>query len=394
MKNIKDEGITSPKKFLDEAMISKEFCLEQIDFILSKIDENLGTFSDKFPAAASRNNVYPAIDNTDWTSSFWTGMLWLAFEMTRDSKYRLAAEKQLQSYKERIDKRTDIETHDLGFLYSLSCVAQYKLTGNEVARDTALKAADTLMERYYDKAGIIQAWGNLNDPEQRGRMIIDCCMNLPLLYWSAASGKLEHGAAAISHANRAMENIIREDASSFHTFYMDVETGKPLYGKTAQGYSDSSCWARGQAWGVYGFALSYMYTHQAELVTAAEKMANYFLNRLPSDSICYWDLTFTEGDEERDSSAAAILACGLLELAKVLPLTDEYKAVYEKAASTIVKQLSLSYTSKDCETSNGVLLHAVYSKPGSFGVDECNIWGDYYYFEALVRLVKDWKPYW
>lgn len=394
MKIIKDEGINSPEKFLNEAMISKDFCLRQIDFILNKIDENIVTFDNKFPAASSTNNVYPAIENTDWTSSFWTGMLWLAFDITGDSKYRLAAEKQLKSYKERIDKRICTDTHDLGFLYSLSCVAEYKLTGNEAAKDTALKAADMLMERYYDKAGIIQAWGDLKDPEQRGRMIIDCCMNLPLLYWSAALGNPEHGAAALSHANRAMENIVREDASSYHTFYMDVETGKPLYGKTAQGYSDNSCWARGQAWGVYGFALSYMYTHQTELIVAAEKMANYFLNRLPSDSVCYWDLVFTEGDEERDSSAAAILACGLLEMAKVMPLTNERRAVYEKAASTIVKQLSLAYTTKECEASNGLLLHAVYSKPGKFGVDECNIWGDYYYFEALVRLVKDWKPYW
>ena len=394
MKSIKDEGINTPNRFLDVETISRDFCQQQINFILSKINGSLEAFKSKFPAPASIGNRYPAIDNTEWTSSFWTGMLWLAYEITGETQYRQAAEYQLDSYKERLDKRIRTDTHDLGFLYTLSCVAAYKLTGNEAAGETALKAADMLMERYYEKAGIIQAWGNLNDPEQRGRMIIDCCMNLPLLYWSAASGKPEYGKAAISHANMAVEYIVREDASSYHTYYMDVETGKPLYGKTAQGYSDNSCWSRGQAWGIYGFALSYMYTHQTELLEAAARMADYFLNRLPSDAICYWDLAFTEGDEKRDSSAAAILACGLLELAKALPLTDKRKAIYENAASLIVKQLSLNYTSKDCEDSNGLLLHAVYSKPAGEGVDECNIWGDYFYFEALVRLVKDWKPYW
>jgi unsaturated chondroitin disaccharide hydrolase len=375
-------------------VVDREFCEKQIAFLLEKIDENLEPFSEKFPAPASKGNVYPAIDNTEWTSSFWTGMLWLAYEVTGKGKYREAAEKQLKSYKERLENRDHTDTHDLGFLYTLSCVAAYRLTGSEEARDTALKAADMLMERYYEKAGIIQAWGDLKDPEQQGRMIIDCCMNLPLLHWSAPYGRQGCREAAISHADRAAEHIVREDASSYHTFYMDVETGKPKYGKTAQGYSDNSCWARGQAWGIYGFALSYRYTQDSKFTDLAAKLANYFLNRLPEDSICYWDLAFTEGGEERDSSAAAIVACGLLELAKYLPLTDPNREVYEKAASVIIRELSLNYTTKNCKHSNGILLHAVYSKPAVDGVDECNIWGDYFYFEALVRLIKDWKPYW
>jgi unsaturated chondroitin disaccharide hydrolase len=394
LKDIINEGIRNPGKYLCQSVVDREFCERQIAFLLEKIDENLEPFSEKFPAPASKGNVYPAIDNTEWTSSFWTGMLWLAYEVTGKGKYREAAEKQLKSYKERLENRDHTDTHDLGFLYTLSCVAAYRLTGSEEARDTALKAADMLMERYYEKAGIIQAWGDLKDPEQQGRMIIDCCMNLPLLHWSVPYGRQGYRAAAIFHADRAAEHIVREDASSYHTFYMDVETGKPKYGKTAQGYSDNSCWARGQAWGIYGFALSYRYTQDSKFTDLAVKLANYFLNRLPEDSICYWDLAFTEGGEERDSSAAAIVACGLLELAKYLPLTDPNREVYERAASVIIRELSLNYTTKNCKHSNGILLHAVYSKPAVDGVDECNIWGDYFYFEALVRLIKDWKPYW
>lgn len=197
------------------------------------------------------------------------------------------------------------------------------------------------MGRYFDKAKIIQAWGDLSDPENRGRMIIDCCMNLPLLYWAAEiTGDKKYFKAAKNHANQAAEYIIREDASSFHTFYMDVETGEPRFGKTAQGFSDNSCWARGQAWGIYGFALSYKYTNDIKLIELDEKVANYFLNRLPQDCICCWDLIFTGGAQERDSSAAAIAACGLLELSKHLPLEDIMKKIYENAAVNIVKSLA------------------------------------------------------
>lgn len=226
-------------------------------------------------------------------------------------------------------------------------------------------------------------------------MIIDCCMNLPLLYWATeVTGDRRYYEAAHNHVSKAAKYIVREDASTFHTYYMDTETGEAKYGATHQGYSDNSCWSRGQAWSVYGFPLSYIYTGEQELLNIATKTTNYFLNRLPEDYVAYWDLVFIEGTEERDSSAAAIAACGLLELSKNLPLTNEYKKFYENAALKIVKSLAESYTTKNFKESNGILLHAVYSKPHARGVDECNIWGDYFYFEALVRLMKSWNLYW
>ncbi|WP_028611559.1 glycoside hydrolase family 88 protein [Paenibacillus harenae] len=396
MREIRNEGIRQEAKYSERPVLTREFCEEAIVFILKKVDENLETFTYKYPAPASENNIYPAIDNIEWTSSFWTGMLWLAYEVTGDMKYRNVAEIQLESYKKRVDERIATGTHDLGFLYTLSSVAAYKLTNNEEAKEISLKAADLLMERYFEKAGIIQAWGGPDDPENGGRMIIDCCMNLPLLYWaSEVTGDQKYYEAAYSHVKMAEKYIIREDSSSYHTFFMDIYTGEPKYGRTVQGYSDSSCWARGQAWGIYGFPLSYNYTADTGLIELAKKVANYFINRLPEDSIAYWDLVFTSGvDEERDSSSAAIAACGLLELAKSLPLLDSDKRLYENAAMQIVKSLAENYTSKQLPESNGVLLHAVYAKPHNKGIDECNIWGDYYYFEALVRLMKDWKLYW
>ena len=162
-----------------------------------------------------------------------------------------------------------------------------------------------------------------------------------------------------------------------------------------QGYADDTCWPSGQAWGISGFPLSYLYTGDTELLELTKKLSNYFLNRLPDDLISYWDLIFLEGNEqERDSSAAAIAACGLLELSKQLPLPDPSKNVYENAAMRILKSLHENYTAKNYPESNGGLIHAVYNKPRGMGIDECNIWGDYFYFEALIRVVKDWKPYW
>ncbi|WP_409344096.1 glycoside hydrolase family 88 protein [Paenibacillus sp. MBLB4367] len=395
MNRVADEGIRYPERFTGGLGMTKAECEQAIAFVLRKIDQNLETFVDTFPAPASTNLVYEATDNEEWTPAFWTGMLWLAYEVTGDDKYRRVAEIQLDTFKKRAEERIGTETHDLGFLYTLSCVAAYRLTGNEEAKRTALLAADLLMTRYYDKAGIIQAWGNLSNPEQRGRMIIDCCMNLPLLYWAAEmTGNPAYYDAAVSHAKQAAAYLIRDNASSYHTFYMDVETGEPKYGKTSQGYSDDSCWSRGQAWAIYGFPLTYVYTGNPEMLELTKRVSHYFLNRLPEDFVCYWDLVFTDGPEERDSSAAAIAVCGLMELAKHLPPTDETRAVYEQAALKMLKSLADSYTSAERPDSNGVLLHGVYGKPLGNGVDECCIWGDYYYFEALVRATRDWKLYW
>lgn len=391
------EEVCRPERFhvKEDIRWTKEQCRQAIDYVLAQLDRSLDLFADQFPAPASVNLVYPAIGNTEWTSSFWTGMLWLAYEVTGDDKYRAKAELQLDSFKERVEQRIGTETHDLGFLYTLSCVAAYKLTGNEEAKQTALLAADMLMERYFEQAGIIQAWGNLNNPSQRGRMIIDCAMNLPLLYWaSETTGDPRYYQAAECHIQQTAKYIIREDASTYHTFYMDTESGEPRYGKTSQGYSDDSCWSRGQAWAIYGLPLSYRYTGDSSLIRLAEKVANYYLNRLPEDYVCYWDLIFTEGDEERDSSAAAIAACGMLELAKHLPLVEESRRRYENAALLTLESLAAHYTTVTRPESNGILLHAVYGKPLGNGIDECCIWGDYYYFEALVRTYQDWKPYW
>ncbi|MGD6818838.1 glycoside hydrolase family 88 protein [Metabacillus sp. 113a] len=401
--NVVNEGIKTDKYKTVSA--SLEFIDEAMEHALEKISSSLEDFTHAFPDDTTVENRYyirkpekPGQDrggNHGWTTSFWTGMIWLAYEVTADEKYRRAAEVHIDSFHDRIVQKIDCDHHDLGFLYTLSCVSAYKLTGNEKAKEAALMAADHLMSRYFEKAGIIQAWGDLNDPLQRGRIIIDCLMNLPLLYWaSEATGDKKYKAAAEKHANNAYRWIVREDASTFHTYFFDPETGDARYGKTHQGYRDDSCWARGQAWGIYGFPLSYKYTGNHEFIQMSEKLAHYFLNRTPADGVVYWDLAFSDDSgEEKDSSSSSIAACGLLELAKYTEIKDSQR-YYERAAAAILQDLYTGYSTRNMPESNALLLHGVYAKPENLGVDEGNLWGDYYYMEGLVRLKKNWNLYW
>ncbi|SFU56362.1 glycoside hydrolase family 88 protein [Pseudoduganella namucuonensis] len=362
---------------------------------LAAIDRNLAHFGAGFPAPSSVASVYPAMGNVEWTNGFWTGMLWLAYELTGAPRYRDAADIHVRSFHTRQLARQNTNHHDLGFLYSLSCVAGHKLTGDPLAAEAAMGAARLLLERYQPRAGIIQAWGDLSDPAQSGRMIIDCNLNLPLLYWASEhSGEAAFRDAADTHIEAAARHIVRPDGSTFHTFFFDPASGRPLQGKTHQGHADDSCWARGQAWGISGFPLVYRHNGDTRLIALSKVLANYYLNRLPEDGVCHWDLVFTSGAEERDSSAAAIAACGLLELAKSLPLADPLRAEYERAALGTVLELSEGYANHDTQPGGGLLKHAVYHKPHGIGVDESCIWGDYFYLEALVRLTRTWEPYW
>jgi unsaturated chondroitin disaccharide hydrolase len=407
--NVVNEGMNR-KIFKNKPDINPEVFQRAIETAIKKVDRNLDKFTEHFPASSTISNVYPFNThgntrdanpnnkkgvNIGWTTGFWTGIIGLIYEQTGDDRYLKAIETQVNSFKNRIDNKIDCNTHDLGFLYSLSCVAAYKLTGNEEAKCAAVEAANLLMTRYVEVAGILQAWGDMNDPNERGRMIIDCLMNLPLLYWaSEVTGERRYKDAAYNHALKALDYIVREDGTTYHTYFFDTITGKPKYGKTLQGHSDDSCWARGQAWGIYGFALSYLYTKDSRFLEMGKILANYFLNRCPEDLVVYWDLDFVDGSKEpKDSSSSAIAVCGLLELVKHLSDEGE-KQYYSNAAIKIVKSLFDHYSTRNDEVSNALLLHGVYFRKHNHGVDEANLWGDYFYLEALTRLTNKWNPYW
>ncbi|MEG2346718.1 MAG: glycoside hydrolase family 88 protein [Cetobacterium sp.] len=388
------------EKYSKEFRLSKEELFFAMHEAMKKVDENSKVFIDTYPRAASVNNIYPGTKNAedfdDWTVGFWTGMLWLSYEMTENEKYRKIAEYQLKGYKTRIENKVHINHHDIGFLYSLSAVAQERVTGSKLAKEVGIKAAEHLITRFQEKGQFIQAWGDLGKPEDY-RLIIDCNMNVPLLFWATEmTGDKKFAEIGAKHLATASSVVVREDSSTHHTYYFDHETGEPTRGVTAQGYSDTSAWARGQAWGVYGFPLAYGYTKDKRYIDLYKRVTNYFINNLPEDDICYWDLVFTDGSgQPRDTSAAAIAVCGILEMDQYLDANDPDREIYLNAAHKMMKSLMKNYSTKDLDYSNGLLTDAVYSIPHGSGVKECNIWGDYYYLEALTRLFKpEWKKYW
>ncbi|HAT4364162.1 TPA: glucuronyl hydrolase [Clostridium perfringens] len=395
IKEIRVEEIAKKDEFLKTKLLTRAEVKNAIDLVIKQIDANMEYFKDKFPSSATKNNEYGIIENIEWTDGFWTGLLWLAYEYTGDEKYRELADKNVASFKNRVEKDIELDHHDLGFLYSLATVSGYKLTGSDDAREASIKAANKLISRYQEKGEFIQAWGELGSKDHY-RFIIDCLLNIPLLYWASDEiGDAKYRNIANKHFVTSCNNVIRDDASAFHTFYMDNETGKPLRGVTRQGYSDDSAWARGQAWGVYGIPLNYRYTRNESCFNLYEGMTNYFLNRLPKDNVCYWDLIFNDGDDHsKDSSAAAIAVCGMHEMNKYLPEVDENKEVYKYATHNILRSLIENYMNPEIEPGKPVLLHGVYSWHSGKGVDEGNIWGDYFFLEALIRFYKDWNLYW
>ncbi len=370
-----------------------------LNHAVAQIRNNISEFYDSFPTASSRNQIYSASENNDWTNGFWTGQLWLAYEHTKEAAFKEAALYQVQSFRNRLIKRIVVDHHDMGFLYTPSCVAAYKLTGDRPARETALMAADNLMGRFQDKGEFFQAWGRLGDPEEY-RLIIDCLLNMPLLFWASEETKdSKYRETALRHIRTCMKYIVREDSSTYHTYYFDLETGNPVGGATAQGHRDGSIWARGQAWGIYGSAIAYKYCPDPMYIESFRKITTCFLEHLPGDLVPYWDFDFTDGSiEPRDSSSGAIAACGMLEMAKYLE-PEEAKDILQHA-KRLLKALTRHCLYRSGDNTNGILLHSTYAKSSPYnsvkdsGVDECTLWGDYFYTEALVRLTQKWKVYW
>lgn len=357
----------------------------ELDRICMILKQNMQRFGTDFPSACATQGKYRIKKNDDWTNGFWTGMLWMAYEYSGDQAFYQLAVQNLHSFEQRLDDHFVLDHHDIGFLYSLSVGAGYRITGEEHWKHVLLHAADVLAARYQENGGFLQAWGKLGD-EKEYRLIIDSLLNLPLLYRATQlSNDDTYRQKAESHYWNVVNNIVRDDFSTYHTFYFDKQTGTPLRGATHQGFSDQSCWARGQAWAILGMPLHARISGQGFTLKESElydKICAYFESHLPADGMPYWDLIFTQGDEQpRDSSALAIAACGMLEMGKQERAVEMLQVLHDQAAS-----------GTDAE---GLLLHGVYAYAEGKGIDEPNLWGDYFYMEALYRLWNpEWVPYW
>ncbi|MGF2924656.1 glycoside hydrolase family 88 protein [Lactococcus garvieae] len=382
---------TNKKKLIQLGQNIDQAWLErQIKKIIVKIERNMERFGYDFPSACATDGKYRIKGNDDWTNGFWTGMLALAYEYTGDEKFLHRIEANMVSFQKRLDDHFVLDHHDIGFLYSLSAGAAYKLTGNETYRATLLQAADVLLNRFQEKGNFIQAWGKYGEPKEY-RVIIDSFINLPLLFAATEySGQEIYKEVALKHYATLLKTVFRDNASTYHTYYFDIETGQPAYGATHQGHSDTSTWARGQAWAILGIPLNESYIHSAIFPKVYPSVVEVFLNHLPKDLIPYWDFDYTDAEPSaKDSSAAAIAACGFLEAAQQKAYPEA-----EGIAKGLIYQLGELYTDAP-EGNEGLLQHGVYAFAEGKGIDEPNLWGDYFYFEALMRLANNqWNRYW
>jgi unsaturated chondroitin disaccharide hydrolase len=320
----------------------------------------------------------------DWTCGFFPGSLWFMYEFTKNEKFKTEAE-----YYTNLNSQTQYrkETHDLGFMLYCSYGNGYRITKDENYKKVLLTGAKSLESRFHPQVGLIKSWESRK--QWQYPVIIDNMMNLEfLMEVSKMTGNEKLKEICISHADKTMKNHYREDNSSFHVVDYDSISGNIIQKQTAQGYADNSSWARGQAWGLYGFTMMYRETKDSKYLEQAKKIAAFILNNptMPKDLIPYWDYNAPKiPNEPRDASAAAIVASALIELDSYVKNNPDYL----KTAETILKNLTTEeYLAPKGENGLFILKHSTGNWPRNSEVDVPLNYADYYYLEALGRYMK------
>ena len=371
------------------------FANKQMRLMLQQLDES----KDSLPHSTLPDGQLKFVDIYGWTSGFFPGSLWFTYELNKKDTFLL---RKATDWTKKLEPIKDLTSnHDVGFMMYCSYGNAYRLTKNDAYKDILIQAANSLSTRFNPKVGCIKSWDNAftigKKVYYQYPVIMDNMMNLELLcFASKVTNNPKYKEIAISHANKTLENNIRSDFSSFHVVNYDSTTGKPLFKVTHQGYSNNSTWARGEAWGIYGFTMMYRETKQQKYLDAACKMADYFLNNknLPKDKIPYWDFNIGQSGYnppvhydtskmslyQRDVSSAAIVCSALFELYGFTK-----KEQYYKDAVAILQTLSSpTYRNNGCN--NGFLLnHSVGNYPGGYDIDVPLNYADYYFLEALNR---------
>ena len=327
------------------------------------------------------NGEYLEMPFTDWTSGFYPGCLWLTFAMTGDDELASLA----RHYTEKLsDVPAMTDTHDLGFMVMPSFGLEYTITGDETAKAAVIKAARSLAGRFNDRIGLIRSWdfGDWNYP-----VIIDNMMNLELLFTAAEwTGETAFRDIAVRHADRTMENHFRSDNSSWHVVSYN-DDGSVESKSTWQGCADDSRWARGQAWGLYGYTVCYRFTREPRYLEQAKKIAALItgLPDMPEDKIPYWDYDAPGiPAAARDASAAAVTASALLELQGMVDpvLGAEYRAYAEDILRSLCSE---NYLAAPGTNGNFILMHSTGAAPFDSEIDCALCYADYYFLEAIQR---------
>jgi unsaturated chondroitin disaccharide hydrolase len=343
----------------------------------------------RLPASLSAGYDGDAWSHGNWFCGFWVGLLLTSHLHTGDAKFLEWAHARMLLVEQRAD---DPNTHDIGFIFDSSAVPGHHITGDARFADIALKAADKLRARLVTTrdGAYLASWGPLADPRGRSASAIDTMANLSLLYWAANhadDGSYRH--AADAHAAMTARAFVRPDDSTYHAVEYDLETGARKRGYTFQGAFDESAWSRGQAWAIYGYANSARETGKLAYIELAERLAEYYLRRLDGRQIPPWDFDATGSDADiKDTAAAAIVASALLELARIHPSADA-AAKWSRHGVAMLEALCRDEFTKDGE--HGLLHNSCYSKPHNIGVDGATMFGDFFFVEALCRVVHPGK---
>ena len=361
----------------------KAWALLTGDFIYKKEIKVAERNENKIPYTAV-NGVFD--DKSDeitwWTNGFFAGELWMLYKAFGHEKFRKIAE----DIEEKLDKNlmdAGGMDHDSGFKWMPTSVENYKITGSEASRNRALLAASDLAGRINLTGGFIRAWNDKGDGSRAGWAIIDCMMNLPLLYWaSKETNDPRFVKIAVMHADTAAKAFIRENGSVAHIAVFDAESGEFIKTLGGQGMCEGSSWTRGQGWALYGFALSYRYTNDKKYLDVSKSVADYCISRINDRYIIPVDFDQPENCTWEDSTAAAIISCGLLELADNLP-EKEGKKYYETAVKLLkaLDRHSLN-RSEDADELLENCTAAYHDDNHNFPI----IYGDYYFTEAILRL--------
>jgi chondroitin AC lyase len=365
----------------------------------------------QYPRTINKNGVLVTTDMYDWTPGFFPGLLWNTYEFNQDDKLQAEAIKWTQSLE---PLKNFEEHHDLGFMMYCSYGNAYRFTKNKLYKDILVQSARSLSTRYNATTGSIKSWNTFNSWHGNKKysfpVIIDNMMNLELLFFaSAVTGDTSFKHIALTHALNTMKNQIRSDYSSYHVVCYDTLTGKVEGTETAQGLADNSTWARGQAWGIYGFTMVYRESKDKRFLKTAQGMADYFINHpnLPADKVPYWDFNLLEKgyipgvnsnannvmDLFRDASAASITASALLELSLYSGVKG--KKYYDFAIQILHSLASANYMAAPGTNANFILKHSVGSIPHNGEIDVPLIYADYYFLEALNRYnqMSQGKPF-
>ena len=397
----------SDNKTTDIIKDNFDFAEKQLSFALEEMKTTVQNESDESihqraesgaselvnPRSSETGGALIMVPSKDWCSGFFPGELLYMYEYTKNEKWKKAAHRQtILLEREKNNRRT----HDMGFKIYCSYGNAYRLTGDTVYRNVLIQSAKTLATRFNPVVGCIRSWDfdkmrreNPDEPEWDFPVIIDNMLNLELLFRATReSGDSAFYKMAVSHAEKTMKNHFRKDFGTYHVVDYDSETGNVRQKNTHQGYNHESVWARGQAWGLYGFVMCYRETGKPEFLEQAKHIADFIFSNpnLPKDLIPYWDYNAPEiPNEPRDVSAGACTASALYELAEY---DKENAALHLKRADQIIENITKFYRA-DFRTNHGfLLLHGTGCKPLNAEIDQPLVYADYYFLEALLRKLR------